>query len=278
MTAPNAFQLGTNIPGWVGEGRQPSPGLPPAPPLHLKGQTIHARSGGVTNSFRYGIDYVLTDAETAAPGPRLFSRNRANLASLQDRDHGGPPGQGRGAEWVREVLAAHHLPAPSRIRLLAQPRILGHVFNPVSFWLCEDETGLRVVVAEVTNTYGDRHSYLCHRDDLGPIGPSDRLQAQKVFHVSPFQDIAGGYVFRFDIRPDRLNIVIEHQGPKGGLTATLSGRLAPLSSLGLIAASLRRPLGSRRVLALIHWQAVKLWWKGVPFRPRPTPPTNEVSR
>jgi DUF1365 family protein len=273
-----AFPPCPNIPGRVGEGRQPSPGQSQAKPLHLKGQTTHARKGAVANGFRYAIDYVLTDTENAAPGPLLFSRNRANITSLHDRDHGGAPHQGRGAAWVRETLAAHDLPQPDRIRLLAQPRILGHVFNPVAFWLCEDAGGLRLVVAEVTNTYGDRHSYLCHRDDFAPITAEDRLTVQKVFHVSPFQDIAGDYVFRFDLRPDRLNIVIQHDGPRGGLTATLSGRLEALTSPGLIGAMLRRPFGSRRVLALIHWQAVKLWWKGVPFRPRPEPPQKEVSR
>jgi DUF1365 family protein len=280
MTDPAPFHTDPNTPF-------PAPDLGPKGPaalpaqkqvLHLKGQTTHARKGTVANAFRYHIDYVLTDAETAPAGPRLFSRNRANLASLHDSDHGGAPHQGRGAVWLRQMLAAQGLPQPARIRLLAQPRILGHVFNPVAFWLCEDEAGLRLVVAEVTNTYGDRHSYLCHRDDLGPITAADRLTAQKVFHVSPFQDIGGGYVFRFDIRPDRLNIVIDHDGPRGGLTATLTGALAPLTSAAILGAMGRRSFGSRRVLALIHWQALKLWWKGVPFRSRPIPPSKEVSR
>ncbi len=118
--------------------------------------------------------------------PRLFGRNRGNLTSVWDSDHGGPPKQGRGAPWVREVLAANGIDAPARIELLTQPRVLGHVFNPVSFWLCHDATGdLRVVIAEVTNTFGDRHSYLVHRDDFGPIQPEDRMRAAKLMHVAP---------------------------------------------------------------------------------------------
>ena len=244
---------------------------------HLSGSTFHGRTGAVTNRFRYSIDYVLLDAEASGHTPALFSRNRANIAALHDSDHGGPPKQGQGAAWLRQVLAAHGLPSPTRVRLLAQPRLLGHVFNPVAFWLAEDDTGLRAFVAEVTNTFGDRHSYLCHRPDLGPIGPQDHLSAQKIFHVSPFQAIAGGYTFRLDLREDRLNIVIHYKAGEDGLIATLSGPLRPLTNTAILWALLRRPFGSRRVLALIHWQALKLWAKGAVFRPRPPPPNSEVS-
>jgi len=246
---------------------------------HIPGHTWHGRKGAIDNAFRYGIDYVLLDAEAKVNAPRLFGRNRAGLASVRDSDHGGPPGHGRGAAWVREVLAAHGLPPPARIELLAQPRVLGHVFNPVAFWICRDAHGtVRVVIAEVTNTYGDRHSYLCHRDDLAPITAQDRLRARKVFHVSPFQRIDGVYQFRFDLRDDRIGVWIDFTGGNGGVTATLVGRRRALTTRGMLAAALRRPLGSRRVLALIHWQALKLWWKGARFRSRPAPPAREVSR
>ena len=169
---------------------------------HIAGHTWHGRKGEVENAFRYGVDYVLLDAEHPQQAPALFGRNRANLTSVWDSDHGGAPRQGRGAPWVRDVLAANGIEAPARIDLLTQPRVLGHVFNPVSFWLCHDATGgLRVVIAEVTNTFGDRHSYLVHRDDHEPITAQDRMRATKLMHVSPFQPVEGGYEFRFD----RLN-------------------------------------------------------------------------
>ena len=188
------------------------------------------------------------------------------------------PGKGTGLAWVREVLSAHGLPG-ERILLMAQPRVLGHVFNPVSFWLCHDSSNrLRVVVAEVTNTFGDRHSYLCHRADREPITAEDTLEAQKIFHVSPFQPVSGGYRFRFDIRPDKVGIWIDYRQGNGGLIATLTGPRVPLTDGGILRACLRRPLGSRRVLGLIHWQALKLWWKGATYRPRPEPPAEEVSR
>lgn len=248
-------------------------------PEHIPGHTWHGRKGAVENAFRYSIDYVLLDPDAEYDRPRLFSRNRANLAGLRDSDHGGAPKQGRGVAWLREVLSAHGLPGGDRVLLLAQPRLLGHVFNPVSFWLCHDaQERLRVVVAEVSNTFGDRHSYLVHRDDLEPITAADSLKARKIFHVSPFQPIEGGYDFRFDIRPDRIGIRIDFTAGNGGLIATLTGPRKPLTSRGILTACLRRPVGSRRVLALIFWQALKLKLKGARYRRRPEPPAAEVSR
>ena len=245
---------------------------------HIAGRTAHIRKGDIANAFDYGVDYVLLNADGAS-GPALFSRNRANLVSLHDTDHGGAPKSGAGVAWVRQVLAEAGLPGAYRIDLLAQPRVLGHVFNPVSFWLCHDDTGkLRVVIAEVSNTFGDRHSYLCHRDDHGPITASDRMRARKNFHVSPFQPIAGGYEFRFDITPARIGIWIDFTAGSGGLMATLTGKRAPLTNAAILRACLRRPLGSRRVLTLIFWQALKLRLKGVAYRPRPEPPKVEVTR
>lgn len=243
----------------------------------IRAETFHGRKGTVKNAFRYSVDYILLDP-AKAKGPTLFSRNRGNLMSLQDSDHGGAPGQGTGAAWAQRVLAAHNLPA-DRLLLLAQPRLLGHVFNPVSFWLGYDHLGhLRAVIAEVTNTYGDRHSYLCHRDDRAPITREDTIVAQKVFHVSPFQPVAGTYAFRFDIRPDRIGIWIDYSTAEGGVMTNLIGPRQSLTNRGILASALRRPFGSRRVLALIHWQALKLWGKRVKFNARPTPPTEDVSR
>ena len=244
----------------------------------IRGQTFHGRKGAIENRFHYGVDYVLLNPDDAQ-GPALFSHNRANLTSVQDRDHGGAPSAGAGAAWLRAVLAAHGLPGTERVELLTQPRVLGHVFNPVSFWLCHDGAGaLRVVVAEVSNTFGDRHSYLCHRPDHGPITAEDHLAARKIFHVSPFQPIEGAYDFRFDIRPDRIGIWIDFSAGQGGVIATLTGPRSALTNAAILRACLRRPFGSRRVVALIFWQALKLRLKGAKYIPRPAPPKDEVSR
>ncbi|MGY6534363.1 MAG: DUF1365 domain-containing protein [Pararhodobacter sp.] len=252
---------------------------------HLAGRTFHGRRGTVENRFTYGVDYLLLDAEDAAlQAPALFRRNRRWPVSLHDLDHGGARGAGQGAAWVRQVLAQAGLDrADGRILLLAQPRVLGHVFNPVSFWLCHGQDGtLRCVIAEVNNTFGDRHSYLCHHADQRPITGAEELAARKIFHVSPFQPVDGGYRFRFDITEHKVNIRIDYGHAsgqeRGGLVATLTGARRPATMTGLMAAMLRRPFGSRRVLALIHWQALKLWWKGARYNARPAPPAQEVSR
>jgi len=247
---------------------------------HIDGQTFHGRKGALQNAFRYSVDYVLLDAEAKIETPFLFARNRRGLVSLHDHDHGGQPKVGRGAYWVREVLAEAKAPfSIGRIEILAQPRVLGHVFNPVSFWLVYDDGGtLRTAIPEVTNTYGDRYSYLCHHDDWREIGREDTLKSDKCLHVSPFQPVEGGYTFRFDIRADKIGIWIDYTTGNGGLLATLTGARAPLTTAVLLRALWRRPLGSRRVLGLIHWQALKLWWKGAAFQSRPKPPVEEISR
>ena len=246
---------------------------------HIKAHTYHGRKGPVSNAFRYAIDYVLIDLAADLHLPRLFSRNRFNLMSLFDSDHGGAPKDGRGLAWARDVLTARNLPGQERILLLAQPRVLGHVFNPVSFWLCLDaQDKLRVVIAEVSNTFGQRHSYLCYKDDLSPITAKYRLRAQKIFHVSPFQPVEGDYRFQFDITAQRIGISIEYLRAGGGLIATLVGPRQPLSNVSILGGFLRRPLGSRRVLALIHWQAVKLWLRRARFRSCPEVPQSDISR
>ncbi len=249
-------------------------------PEHICGHTYHGRRGAIKNAFRYRVDYVLCDPEAAAKGPRLFSRNKGNVTALHDVDHGGVRGAGQGVAWVREVLAEHGFDglADQRILLLAQPRVWGHVFNPVSFWLVFDEQDvLRIVIAEVNNTYGDRHSYLCHHKNLAPILPTDRLKARKNLHVSPFQPVAGEYTFRFDVTDAHIGIVIDYQSAESGVYATFHGPRKPMTNRSIVGAAIARPMGSLRVLALIHWQALRLWWKGAGFRARPHAPKTEVS-
>jgi len=247
---------------------------------HIRGRTHHIRKGALARSFDYGMDFVLLDMEAAPLRSRLFARNRAGLLAMHDADHGGPKGQGRGAVWLREVLADRLivLQPDWKICLLAQPRVLGRAFNPVSFWMVMDGEGqLRLAVAEVSNTFGDRHSYLLMKDGLAVIGAADMLEAEKLLHVSPFQPLKGRYRFRFDITSAAIGIVIDFSHGEGGLMATLHGKRRVLSRAAAVGIVLRAPLARLRVLGLIHWQAVKLWWRGARFFRRPTPPTHEVS-
>ncbi len=245
-------------------------------PEHIRGSTTHARRGEIRNAFRYGVDYVLIDPD-AEEGPGLFSRNRLNLASVLDRHHGGPVGNGRGKVWAQEVFEKAGL-LPDQILLLTQPRFVTYVFNPVSFWLAFLNDDVVAVIAEVNNTFGDRHSYLCHLEGFAPIKAKDQIDARKVFHVSPFQRIEGQYRFNFDIAHDRIAIRIAHINGDQGLIATLSGTRAPLSNARLLGAMVRRPFGPLRVIALIHWQALRLKLKGATYTNRPTPPEQEISQ
>jgi DUF1365 family protein len=244
-------------------------------PKAVRAQTTHVRRGGVDHSFTYGVDMVLIDPDTVT-GPLLFSRNRLNLTAVHDRDHGGKPGQGRGAAWAREVLAARGLDRFD-LRLLTQARFLGYGFNPVSFWLAFDGADLRAVIAEVSNTFGDRHSYVCKLDGFAPIGPQDVIVSTKAFHVSPFQDIAGNYRFQFHITDSRVVIRINHKNGSEGVNATLTGAITPLTNAVILGAALRRPFGPLRTVALIYWNALRLRLKGARYRPHPPAPDNEVS-
>lgn len=250
-------------------------------PQHIRATTYHKRLGDVSNAFRYGVDYVLVDPDSEANRPALFSRNRSNLMALHDTDHGGPRGAGRGAAWVHEALAEAGLEPPegAQLLLLAQPRMIGTRFTPVSFWIVTDRAQRPIAfVAEVNNTFGERHSYLCAHPDLRPIEPSDTLEAQKVFHVSPFQPVEGRYRFNLALDAEHVAIRIDYRHEGGGLLATLEGKRTPLTSASVAGALLRRPLGALRVLALIHYQALKLWWKRAPFRHKPAAPASEISR
>lgn len=245
-------------------------------PEHIRGTTAHSRLGTVSHGFRYGVDYVLIDPETR-DAPTLFSRNRFNLLAVHDRDHGGAPKAGTGVSWARGVLSAHGLNSPTQVMLLTQPAFLGYIFNPVSFWLAFDGDDLRAVIAEVNNTFGDRHSYLCHLPGFAPLGAQDMMTSRKVFHVSPFQQVAGDYEFAFSIQPDRIAIRIVHRHGDEALLATLTGPRKPLKNRAIVAMMLRRPLGALRTIGLIYWQAVRLKLKGAPYRTRPVPPTEEVT-
>ena len=250
-------------------------------PQHIRATTMHRRLGGEANSFRYSVDYLLIDPEKIENTSALFSANSANLVSYYDRDHGGVRGAGQGAQWVRDRLAEAEIQIGQgwRILLLAQPRMLGTRFTPVSFWMVVDEDGaLRVVIAEVNNTFGDRHSYLCVHPDVAPIRPSNEMVAQKIFHVSPFQPVAGEYRFHFALTQEEVSVRIDYRHGKGGLLATLEGPRNEMTTPGLLASLVQRPFGSLRVMALIHWQALKLWRARAMFHRRPMPPVQELSR
>ena len=238
----------------------------------------HARRGELRHSFRTQADHVLLAPERFRP-PRLMGHNRFNLTSFHESDHGGPRSAGTCAAWAWERFAEVGLARRSNLVLaiLTQPRFLGYWFNPVSFWMAIEGNSLIGVIAEVNNTFGQRHSYLLTRPDFAPIQPDTRLKVLKSFHVSPFQDVAGEYEFRFALSPDHIAISVRQIDGEGGVDTAMSGPLSRLSAASIILATLRRPGGSLRVIAQIYWHALRLKLKGAAYRPLPASPSKDIS-
>lgn len=249
--------------------------------LLATGEVRHTRLRPARHAFDYPTFFVLlpmralrTEAHPVMP------RNRFGWLSFHDADHGlgGPDA----LAWVEGLLAQEGLSDPDgqdmgEIWLQTYPRVLGIAFKPVSFWYCHRRDGsLRAVLVEVNNTFGERHCYLL-TDDALHFG--QELQARKVFHVSPFCRTEGRYRFRFMRTAERIVARVEHDDDEGPLILTsMSGRLEPLTSAAVAHASIRMPLMTLGVIVRIHWQALKLWLKRVPFISKPEAPKSFVTR
>nr|WP_222622472.1 DUF1365 domain-containing protein [Ramlibacter albus] len=239
------------------------------------GDVRHARLRPVRHAFRYPSLFVLLPLRSWRGGGAL-ARNRFAPLSFHDADHG--DGRGDALSWIDGLLRSEGIDdATGEVWLQCFPRVFGYAFKPVSFWYCERADGrLRAIVAEVNNTFGDRHCYLLDAAQWGR-----ELQARKVFHVSPFCAVEGGYRFRFLWARERQRIVVRiaHDDATGPLLETsVSGELQPLTAGRALRAWLRFPLHGLGVVARIHWHALRLWLAGVPFFRRPAPPVHGTSR
>jgi uncharacterized protein len=241
----------------------------------------HARTRPRRNAFHYKLCYFAIPVREWTRGTQqtFFSIDRPNLFSLRSKDYGDgitPP-----ADWIGGILASHGLSeVDGEIVLLTLPRLLGYAFNPVSFWFCLDrENRLRAVLAEVNNTFGERHCYLCFHETHEPITKAARLVMRKVFHVSPFMEIKGSYRFRFEYEAGRIGVQIDLVDEEGVILATsMGGRAQAMTAAGLLKTALGFPMQTLKVVALIHYQAVKLFLKGVRNYRKPEPPEMFVSR
>jgi DUF1365 family protein len=255
--------------------------MKPAARLFM-GQVMHRRLRPVVNRFVYPVCFCLLPLSALeASANRLFSINRFNLLSFHYADHGARDGS-HPLAWIRSLLAQSGLHADGEIWLQCFPRMLGFVFNPVSFWFCHAADGTLVaVLAEVSNTFGQRHRYLLAHDDSRALAEGETLQAAKTFHVSPFLAVQGHYRFRFYSRsvnnaPFWRLARIEHADAAGDLLHTaLSGQAAALDAAGVLRAALRYPFMTLLIVLRIHWQALKLWCKGAPFFRQPPSPLND---
>lgn len=242
-----------------------------------RGEVMHRRLKPFGHRFVYRVFSVLVDID-APPRLALFSHNRFNLFSFHDRDHGQRDGSAL-RPWIEALLARNGVDvAGGRIMLHCFPRVLGYVFNPLSLYWCWDRTGrLAAVLCEVKNTFGQQHCYLLKVDAHAPGAPI-RASRDKVFYVSPFIDMNCRYHFKLHAPDQRLRIAIRQTDPGGDLlVATHIGRRVALTNTALLGAFCSVPLVTLKVVAGIHWEAVKLWWKGGRLHPRPAPPVGEVS-
>ena len=248
-----------------------------ATPLIGTGEVRHRRLRPSVNAFAYRTYFLMLPMRSlrAQPTPALV-RNRFGLLSFHDRDHG--DGRDDALAWLDELLQAEGVhDADGEAWLHSYPRVLGYVFKPVSFWYCHRADGsLAAVVVEVNNTFGERHCYLLAGPDLGW---GRELVARKVFHVSPFCHVQGRYRFRFMRTAERTVARVDHDDEAGALLQTsVSGYLAPLTAASARAAFFRMPLMTLHVMLRIHWQALRLWLKRVPFVGKPAPPQAFISR
>jgi DUF1365 family protein len=243
------------------------------------GVVVHQRLRPVAHRLRYRVMALLLDLDelpALSRRLRLFSYNRGNLAAFHERDHGaGAPAGLRG--WVEARLRDGGIaPDGGAIRLLCMPRVFGHVFNPLSVFFCHRRDGaLAAVLYEVNNTFGQRHGYLIAvPDDRRPL----RQSCDKCFYVSPFLPMAMTYHFCIDPPAESVAISIAADDADGRLlTATLHGRRRTLTDAALLLGVARLQLLSLKVVAGIHWEALKLWRKGLRLHQRPPPPAHPVT-
>ncbi|MGB9150113.1 MAG: DUF1365 domain-containing protein [Burkholderiales bacterium] len=242
---------------------------------------MHARVRPRQHRFHYGVFFLrMPLSQLSRTSCRFFSVDKWNLFSLHRSDHGAKDGSDL-EPWIRDLLRRENIHgADGEVILQAFPRILGYVFNPISFWFCHDvQGGLRAVLCEVRNTFGEHHNYLVAHEDGRLIANDCLLHARKVFHVSPFFDVTGDYRFSFSRRQNRQQVRIDYSDAGGLLLATsVSGHAEPLSGKRLLFAFFRYPLLTFGVVARIHWQALRLWLKGVVVRSKPEPPVLETTR
>jgi len=258
-----------------------------AAPLIGFGEVHHSRRRPQRHAFTYPTYFLLLPMRSLhqqTPPAGQWHINRPGLLSFFDTDHGDgrPVAQGGALAWLDELLLREGIAdATGEVWLHTYPRVLGYTFKPVSFWYCHrqpnDQGGaLRAIVVEVNNTFGERHCYLLDNPKLG-----QELSAAKVFHVSPFCPVEGGYRFRFMITPDFKRTVarIDFDDAAGPLIETsVGGAMEPLTASSARRALLTYPMMTFGVAFRIHWHALKLFIKKVPFFRKPPPPVTFTTR
>jgi DUF1365 family protein len=215
--------------------------------------------------FMFYLD--LDEVDAIARKVRSFGHNRRNIYSFRDGDHepaGAPPLKERVIAFLRQN--GIELGTSGRVMLLTLPRVFGYVFNPISVYYCFDAAGAAVcAVAEVGNTFREMKLFLLRPDALDAKGGFNQI-TPKHFYVSPFSRLDFKFDFRLGVPGEKLILKIDDRdGADKVLLSTLTGRRATLNNRTLAWFTFKYPLVTLKVIFLIHWHALRLWLKGVPF-------------
>jgi DUF1365 family protein len=254
--------------------------MTPAPALY-SGVVTHRRLRPRQHRLRYRVFALLLDIDeipALCARLRLLSHRRFNLFSFDERDHADGTATSLRA-WAESHLSHAGIDLDGGpIRLLAMPRVLGYGFNPISVWFCyRRDGGLAALLHEVHNTFGERHTYLIPvAADADPA--AIRQSCPKTLHVSPFMAMDMRYDFRIHAPDEQLSLAISGGDADGPLlVAALTARRQELTDEALLRAFLRTPLLTLKVIGGIHWEALRLWIKGMRLQPRPPAPERPVS-
>jgi len=244
------------------------------------GTVIHQRLRPKRHRLKYRLAqglFDLDELDDVAGQLRFLSRNRFNLFAFHDRDYGDGSGTPLRDQIEAHLRAAGLASDGGPIRLLAMPRVLGHIFNPIAIWFCHRRDGsLLAIIYEVTNTLKQRHSYLIPVTD-GADG-TIRQSCAKTLYVSPFMDMDMAYYFAIRPPGEKVQIVVNGRDGEGPLiSASFAGRHRPLTDGALLRIFFTIPFLTLKTVAGIHWEALKLWLKGIRIRRAPAPPEAKVT-
>jgi uncharacterized protein len=255
-----------------------------APACLYAGDVMHQRMKPVGHRFRYRVYSLLVDLDRLDEADRLsplFTVNGRNVMSFHEADHLRGADQPSLRAHVDALLAEAGLEQrAARIELACYPRIFGQVFNPLSVYYAYDGAGQPLaLVYEVRNTFGENHTYVC-RIEAGDVTPAGIRQSRsKLFYVSPFVEMEARYNFRMNVPGEQLKwriLETDRSGPL--LAATYNGNRRALTTMAILSCLLQIPLLTWKIVGGIHYEALKLWLKGMQYVPRPAPPPSASFR
>ena len=248
-------------------------------PLLIKGVVMHHRFFPKKNHFTYKSTYIsFPISKIKELKKSLFSLNKFNCFSFYNSDYGAK-NQKNITDWIYQILEKNNISNIKEVILVTHPRIFSYVFNPVSFWLCVDKTNqLLAVLSEVTNTCGQKHSYLCFKENLKPIQSSDWIEAKKEFYVSPFMKIEGKYKFRFCYKENQMDFFINYLvDGKIKLSTYLKCHFREFISKNLLLSFFSIPFATLKTTILIRYQAFKLFLKSIKYYKYPKALTKNIT-